>query len=233
MDPVLRGDARTDERNLLSLLLRTRSESGALTIDDVRDEIITFMFAGSESVASTLTWMWHLLTRNPDARKALVAEVQGTVGDRLPTAADIDRLTWTTAVVQETMRLYPPVWLMSRTALADDTFGGNTIPAGSFVMISPYLNHRDPRWWDDPESFDPVRFLAVRDRPRLAYLPFGAGRRVCIGASLGIMQAVLLSAMIVQRFNVEDPRPARAPKIDPCVSLRPRGGVPMTLVPTR
>jgi cytochrome P450 len=228
IDEIVVSSRHHDRDTLLDLLLRTYEES-VFTAEDVRDEIITFLLAGAETVAVTLTWMWYLLDRNPEVRQAMIAEIRESIGTDTPTAADVRRLPLTKAIVDETMRIYPPIWLMSRTAVSDDAFGDRDIPAGSLVLMSPYLNHRDERWWDHPATFDPARFVGRSDRPRLTYLPFGAGRRMCIGAGLGTMQTILTAVMTIQRFHASSAYPSRTVQPLPRTTLRPRSGLPLIL----
>jgi cytochrome P450 len=230
-------------RDLLDVLMTARQEDGsALTDTEISDELATFMLAGHETSAVTLSWALALLSAYPSARDHLEAEVDAVLGGREPAAADVDRLPWTTAVIAETMRLYPPAWTIERDALADDNVAGVPVPAGSTVAIPPYLVHRHPEFWPDPAGFDPGRFLAANQsaepsehrrpgtgRSRYAYIPFGGGRRACVGQSFAELETVLVLASIAQRFRLELtaaglPRPIAA------VTLRP-GRLPMRLVP--
>jgi cytochrome P450 len=191
----------------------------------VRDELVTLMLAGHETTANGLAWLWYLLDRHPDARERLVAEVDAVAtGDRVE-VADADRLVWTRACFQEAMRLFPPAWILEREAAVDDEIGGYHIPRGTTVIIPVFNVHRDPRWWPDPEAFDPERFLGAAP-PRGTYLPFGAGKRVCIGASFALLEATLIVAAVVRRFTLELAAGADvAPEAT--VTLRPRHGLPM------
>ncbi|HJK93414.1 MAG TPA: cytochrome P450, partial [Polyangiaceae bacterium LLY-WYZ-15_(1-7)] len=149
-----------------------------------------------------------------------------------PTAADLDRLEYTERVIREALRLHPPVWIIERDALAEDSLGGYRVPAGATVAISPYALHRHPRWWANPEGFDPDRFLPERvaERPRYVYLPFGAGPRVCIGAGFALMEAKLILAMIARRHRLEL-EPGHPLEADPGITLRPRHGVRVRVRP--
>ena len=218
------------DTDLLDLLLAARDEDGtAMGRRQVRDEVVTMMLAGHETTANGLAWLWHLLAEHPDARNRVIAEVDAVLGDRPPTGADIDRLTWTTACFQEAMRLYPPAWVLEREAVADDHLGAYRVPRRSTVIFPVWSIHRDPRWWDDPNNFAPERFLPDRPAPRRGtYLPFGAGRRVCVGAAFAQMEGVLLTAMITQRYTLE-PVPGAEIVPEPTVTLRPRHGLPMAL----
>jgi cytochrome P450 len=235
--------AADGRRDLLDLLLSARREDGSpLTDREITDELSTFMLAGHETSAVTLSWSLALLSAYPAARDRLEQEVDDVLGVREPEAADVDKLPWTAAVIAETMRLYPPAWTIERDALADDHVAGVPVPAGSTVAIPPYLIHRHPEFWPDPAGFDPARFLPpgqpgtagnggrgpAGERPRYAYIPFGGGRRACVGQSFAELETVLVLASITQRYRLEltalgIPRPTAA------ITLRPRR-MPMRLL---
>jgi cytochrome P450 len=220
------------EPDLLALLLGARDEATGQPMDarQVRDEVVTFLLAGYETTASALTWMWWLLAQAPAARERLHAEVDAVLGGRPAGFDDAERLPWTSAVVKEALRLYPPVWVLLRRAVEDDAIGGYRIPAGTTVFSILYLTHRDPETWPDPERFDPERFLPGRDaeRPRCAFLPFSIGRRSCVGRAFALTETTVLAATIAQRYAL-DADPARPPVPDGTLTLRTRGGLPMTL----
>ena len=220
-----------DEGDLVSLLLNARDDDGQpMPRKRIRDELATFMLAGHETTANGLAWMWLLLAEHPDARARMLDEVDNVLGGRPPTAADAERLPWTSACFQEALRLYPPAWIMPRKAAVDDVIGGHRIRKGTTVWIPIYLLQRDARWWPDPDSFDPARFLPERakEHRRGAYLPFGAGRRMCIGASFALMEATLITAVISQGLTLVDvPGQVVVPKAT--ITLRPSGAVPMRL----
>jgi cytochrome P450 len=221
----------TEHDDLLGLLLEARDEETGETMSrrQVRDEVMTFMAAGHETTANALAWTWMLLSQHPAARERMLAEIDEALGGRVPTSEDVDRLPWTMAVVSESMRLYPPVWGIGRQAIADDEVGGHRVRRGTVVGIVPYLIHRDPELWPNPEGFDPERFMpGAPERPKLAYMPFGAGRRICVGAGFAQMEAVLLVAMIAQRFTL-DLQPAFHAVPEATITLRPRDGMPMTV----
>ena len=201
-----------------SALVRTR----------IRDELLTILLAGHETTASTLSWMWSLVGANPDVADRMAAEAADVLGDRAPRQADLPRLQYTTMVLQEAMRLYPPVWALTRRAVGADSIGGHCVPAGADVMVSPYTLHRHPSFWPDPERFDPERFDRADTGTvhRYAYIPFGAGPRVCVGSHLGMLEATLVAAMVARRFGLR-PAPGLAVKADAMLSLRARGGMPM------
>jgi len=237
IDDVVNGiiDSRSGDDapgdDLLGLLLAARDEEGAaLSRVQVRDEVVTMLLAGHETTANGLAWLWHMLGRHPEARDRLYAEVDDVVGARTPPAADVERLLWTKACFEEAMRLYPPAWVLEREAVVDDELDGYRIPARSTIIFPVYLIHRDPRWWSQPDVFDPTRFLGERaaQSHRGAYLPFGAGRRSCVGAAFALVEAVLITAMISQRF-VLDQVPGAPVVPEATVTLRPRHGLPMTV----
>ncbi|SEF33333.1 Cytochrome P450 [Amycolatopsis pretoriensis] len=223
-DPVENGE------DVLSRLIASGSEQGA-SRERMRDELITLLLAGHETTASTLGWAFHLIDEHPEVGERLHAEAIEVLGDRLPEHEDLRRLTFTVAVVEEVMRLYPPVWLLPRIAQADDEIGGYHVPAGSDVVVVPYTLHRHPDFWTDPERFDPGRFDAANPAgrpPRYAYIPFGAGPRFCIGNSLGVMEAVFVLAMAARDLEL---RKVAGKVVEPeaMLSLRVRGGLPMTV----
>jgi cytochrome P450 len=218
--------------DLLDMLLAARDEATGAPMSEqqVRDELMTFMLAGHETTANALSWTFYLLSTHPDARTRLESEVDEVLTGRPPTAEDADKLEWTSAVISESMRLYPPAWILERQALAPDTIAGVAVPAGSIMVTPPYLIHRNPDHWPNPEGFDPTRFLprAAPTRHKFAYLPFGAGRRQCVGSTFATLEAVLLLATITQRFRL-NLVPGAHPVPQPTVTLRPAAGIPMTL----
>lgn len=218
--------------DLLSMLVAMNMDSGEAAISDreMRDDLMTLIIAGHETTAMAVSWSWYLLSRDGFAAGALREEAQRVLGDRQPNAADLRELTYAKQVVQEAMRLYPPFWTISRMAVKDDEIDGYRIPAKSTVMLCPYVTHRDPEVWDNPDKFDPDRFSTARSagRPRFAYFPFGGGPRICIGANFAMMEATFVVAMAAQRFRMRlVPGQDVAPQ--PMISLRPRNGLLMTL----
>ncbi|MFD7659890.1 cytochrome P450, partial [Actinosynnema sp. NPDC059797] len=198
----------------------------------MRDEMVTLLLAGHETTASTLSWTFHLLDRHPEVWERVRAEVVEVLGDRLPTVADVHRLRYTTTVIQEVMRLYPPVWLLPRLSRGPDEIGGYRVPAGADVLICPYTLHRHPAFWEEPDRFDPDRFEPGRadGRPRYAYIPFGAGPRVCIGSGLGMLEATIVTAAVVRELRLTTV-PGYEVRAEPMLTLRVRGGLPMTVRP--
>jgi cytochrome P450 len=220
-----------DKGDLLSMLMSARDpETGeGMSDTQLRDEVMTVFVAGHETTANALTWTLFLLSRHPDAQKTLRQEVDQVLGDRPPKLEDLERLVFTEKVVKESMRLVPPVWIIARSAIEDDVIGGYRIPKGTWVFFSPYLTHHDPRFWENPEGFDPSRFSAEEEakRHRSAYFPFAFGPRKCIGEAFAMMEARLILASIVQRVRLEL-APGRLIELDPTVTLRPKGGLWMT-----
>ncbi len=192
--------------DLLSLLVFARDEitGEGMSEQQLRDEVMTIFIAGHETTALATLWTLYLLSRHEEQRARLESEIDEVLASRPPDFAELGRLSYAAQVVQEAMRLYPPLWTFSRAAIAEDGFGGYVIPAGTTVMICPYLVHRHPDIWRDPERFDPERFSAaeVERRHPYAHFPFAAGPRKCIGAQLGLAEAVILTAMICQRFRL-------------------------------
>jgi cytochrome P450 len=197
----------TPSKSLLSLLLRARDpETGEKMSDkQLRDEVTTIFVGGTDTSGNTLSWVCYNLHHLPHIRARVEEEIEGVLQGRRPGAADLDRLDYTPRVIEETLRLFPQNWLMSRDAYADDVIGGYDIPAGSTVFPGVYVIHRRPDFWDVPETFDPDRFSPERAARRhsLCYLPFGAGSRKCIGYPFAMMEFRLAIAMIVQSFRFE------------------------------
>ncbi|MFJ7905570.1 cytochrome P450 [Kitasatospora sp. NPDC096204] len=231
---VSRDGARIDGEDALSrLIVATRQEPDrAVARQRMRDELVTLLLAGHETTASTLGWTFYLADRHPEVMDRLHAEAVEVLGDRLPEFEDLHRLRYTSMVVEEVMRLYPPVWILPRQAQADDEVGGYHVPAGADVLICPYTLHRHPRFWDAPEQFDPERFDRDRavDRPRYAYIPFGAGPRFCIGNHLGLLEATFTIAMVARELRLRKV-PGHRVVAEPMLSLRVGGGLPMTVHP--
>src|SRR5215472_355634 len=228
------GEPAGEPRDLLDVLLWARDEQGAaLTDAEIADEVATFMLAGHETTANTLAWTLALLSAYPEARERLEEELESVLGGRHPAAADVAQLPWARAVVAEALRLYPPAWTIERDALADDDVAGVPVPAGSVIAISPYLVHRHPGFWADPAGFDPRRFLPggngdAATRHRYAFIPFGGGKRACVGSSFAELETVLVLATIAQRFRLElTARGTPAPVAQ--VTLRPGRNLPMHL----
>lgn len=221
-----------DRGDLLSMLLLSEDERGERMNDaEVRDEAVTLFAAGHETTSNALTWTWYALSQNPAVRDQLRAEVDRVLGERRVTLDDLPNLVYTTMVIKESLRLYPPVWVLNgRQALVDVSIDGYRIPAGSTVFVAPYALHRNPRYFDDPLTFDPQRFSPENepDIPRYTYFPFGGGPRVCIGNSFALMEMQLILPTIIQRF-ILDLMPDQAVDIEPLVTMGPRYGMRMRL----
>lgn len=220
--------------DLVSMLLATADEDTGETMTDtqVRDEVSGFFIAGHETVSSALTWTWYLLSKNPDCWRSVRREVDEVLGERAPTAEDVPKLAYTTMVLHEAMRLYPPIFVLMRFAVDDDVMGDYHVPAQSNIVLCPYVTHRHPDFWDDPEGFDPERFSPERSqgRHRMAYFPFAGGPRKCIGDSFAMMQIPIVVAMITQRYRM-DLVPGAPVVPQPAISLRPRDPLLMTVHP--
>lgn len=217
-------------RDMLDLLLSARDDDGSsLSAQQVRDQVVTFIVAGHETVASALTWAWDLLAHDAPAADRLRAEADAL--DAAPSYEDLPRLPYTAAVMDETLRLYPPAWVVTRRALEDDVLAGVPIAADSLVIVSPWLVHRHGAVWDDAEEFRPERFLddaGARRRDLAtssAYLPFGAGPRLCIGRDMALLEGVLVLAGLARRVSLEPV--GESPRPVPLVTVRPDGGLPM------
>lgn len=212
--------------DLLSMLLGTEDEETGERMSDqqLRDECVTLFSAGYETTAVSMGWTIYLLTQHPDVLARLRLECQTVLGNvRTPSPEAFRALSYTMQVIQESLRLYPPAWIMSRLALNDDHLGPYTIPAGTTVMVCPYLLHRDPTSWPDPDRFDPDRFAPGGQKDQLhsyAYLPFGGGPRLCIGNQFALLEMQILLAMLVRSFSLKPvPNLFIAPK--PLITLRP------------
>jgi cytochrome P450 len=213
------------------MLMAARDEDTgeAMTARQLRDEVMTFLLAGHETTAVALTWTWYLLAQHPEIAARLRREVIGALGSRTPGIDDLPRIPLARRVVEEAMRLYPPVWGIGRQTIAADTIGGYEIPAGAIVNLSPWVTHRHPAVWDDPACFDPDRFTPerVRSRHRFAWFPFSGGPRLCIGETFALVEAQLIVAMVMQRYRLEVV-PGTVVVPEPHLTLRLRGGLPVT-----
>ena len=219
----------TDANDLLSLLMDARDdETGeGMTDAQLRDEVMTIFLAGHETTAVALGWAWDLIARHPDTRRRLQRELATVLDGRRPTFDDLPLLVYTAQIIKEAMRLYPPAWIISRCAIAADRIGGYDIPAGTFVFACPYVTHRLPSLWADPERFDPDRFdPAHDDRAPFTYFPFGGGPRQCIGNMFAMMEMTLIVATIAQRCQL-DVLTSEPPKTTPAITLRPSRPIQM------
>jgi cytochrome P450 len=220
-----------DTGDLLSMLMAARDEDGSgMTDRQLRDEILTFLLAGHETTAVSLSWTWYLLSQHPDVEQKLHQELRQVLDGRTPQLEDLPRLPYADKVVKESMRLYPPAWSLARTVTKEIDLAGYCLPVGANVVMSPWILHRDPRFFEQPEQFNPERWTAetAQRLPRFAYFPFGGGPRLCIGASFAIMEAHLLLATIAQRFQLRL-LPGHPVDALPSITLRPRHGMRMSL----
>ncbi|MBW4682870.1 MAG: cytochrome P450 [Microcoleus vaginatus WJT46-NPBG5] len=221
-----------DSGDLLSMLMQAQDEEDGSKMTDkqLRDEAATLILAGHETTANTLAWTWMLLSQNPEARTKLQEELKEVLGDRAPTMADLPRLRYTDMVIKEAMRLYPAVANMARQAIKDYEIGGYQVPAGCAIIMSQWVMHRHPRYFEDAEQFKPERWAGDLEKqlPRGVYFPFGDGPRICIGKGFALMEAVLLLATIAQKFELNlVPEHPIVPQ--PSITLRPEYGIKVTL----
>ena len=217
--------------DLLSMLMGAMDEDGTqMTPRQLRDETMTLFLAGHETTALTLSWTWYLLSQNPAAEARLHEELRGVLGERAPGVADLERLPYLSAVISEVLRMYPPAYIMARTSIAPSSFGGYDFPVGSTMMVSQWVMHRDARYFDDPDSFRPERWLdGLADRlPAGAYFPFGDGPRRCIGQGFALLESALVIGALAQRFRFELV-PGTVVTPEPLVTLRPKNGIRMTI----
>jgi cytochrome P450 len=224
------GEDRGDLLSMLLLAQDTEGDGTGMSDLQLRDEALTIFLAGHETTANALTWTWYLLSQHPDVEAGLHAELDSVLGDRLPTFDDLARLPYTRMILAESMRLYPPAWAIGRRALHEFAARGFTVPAGSVILMSQYIMHRDPRFFPDPERFDPGRWTAEAqvERPKFSYFPFGGGARVCIGEQFAWMEGILLVAAIAQRWRMRLVA-GHIVDLQPLITLRPRYGMKMTL----
>ncbi|NUM56346.1 MAG: cytochrome P450 [Candidatus Hydrogenedentes bacterium] len=227
-----RRKSGVDHGDLLSMLLNAQDEDDGSGMSDqqVHDEAVTLFLAGHETTANALSWTWYALSQNPDVEAKFHAEIDDVLGGELPTPHDIPKLEYTRRVFAESMRLYPPAYLIGRMAIDEYQLGDYTLPPKSVILMCPYVCHRNPAQFPDPERFDPDRWTPERQRERhkFSYFPFGGGPRTCIGESFAWMEGVLLLAVFGQRWRMTL-RQGHAVGYDPQITLRPKGGLPMTL----
>ncbi len=224
--------ARGDD--LLSLLLHARDEEGGgrMTDRQLRDEAMTLFLAGHETTALVLSWAWYLLARHPEAEDRLVAELREVLGGRAPTLEDLPRLRYAEGVIHESMRLYPPAYIIGREALRDCEVGGYAVAKGTTLLMNVWAVQRDPRFWDRPEEFRPERWCdgETKKLPHYAYLPFGGGPRICIGNTFALIETVLVLAVLATRWRFRV-QPGYTARLWPTFTLRPLHGIPTVLTP--
>lgn len=219
--------------DLLDILFAQRDSHGLeLSNSEILDEVKVFFLAGHETAANTLAWALYLIASCPDVEKRLLAEIDRTLETRTPRLEDPAGLVYTRAVIEETLRLYPPLYMLPRESIADDWLGRRHVPPGTLVFVSPWFLHRNPRLWRDPDRFQPERFLpnAPRKSPRGAFIPFGAGPRKCPGASFAMTEITILLAMILRGFRLR-PVAERPVEAYGRLTLRPKAGITLQFDP--
>jgi cytochrome P450 len=223
-----RADGRTDLLQMLVTAVDEEGDKKGLTEREVRDQLVTLFLAGHETTSHALTWTLYLLSQNPAVEADLHREIEGALGGHEPTPDDLPRLPLSERVINEAMRLYPPAFTVARRAQEDTEIGGYPVPRGSEVMLWIYMTHHDSRWYPEPEAFRPDRFLPEEEakRPKLAYLPFGAGPRICIGKAFAMLEARLILTSLIGRFHFTLEPNQRVEPV-PRITLGPKGGVRM------
>jgi cytochrome P450 len=227
-----RQNGELDRRDLLGMMMSARDEETGepMTTAQLHDEMIGMLMAGHETTAIAATWCWYWLSQYPDAERELHAELDTVLAGRTPSYADLASLPFTRMVLQESLRITPPTWAVDRRALADDEIDGYVIPKGAFIGFSPYVMHHLPRYWPDPEVFDPHRFSAEQSagRPQYAYCPFGGGPRRCIGMRFALTEGALILAVLAQSYSAGRPPGATVEPLSR-TTLTPKGGMTMTI----
>jgi cytochrome P450 len=225
-------EPNAEPKDLLARLIAARDSEtgGGMTAKEVRDQVVTIFMAGHETTAQALAWTWYLLSQHPAAETKLHEELTTALEGRMPRYDDLANLRYTRMVIEESMRLYPPAHTLAREAVADDEVLGHRIPANATVLVVPWLLHRKPSLWERPDRFEPERFSPERaaSRPRFAYIPFGAGPRICIGAAFAMAEAMLMLATIAQRYRLYL-KPGHPVEPQGLITLRPRYGLQMRL----
>jgi len=226
-----RRENGSKSNDLLSMLLEARdADTGeGMSDQELRDEIVTFMFAGHETTNITLCWAFYLLAKHPHVLLTLHEELENVLNGNAPKPEDFARLPYTRMVIEETLRLFPPAWFQPREPMMEDEIAGYRIRKRSLVIVSAFLTHRHPEFWGDPERFDPTRFTEAENakRHKFAYYPFGGGPRICIGNQFALMEAILILATIAQRYRLD--LTEKPIEMQPAYVLRPRNGLQMKL----
>lgn len=231
-DRIARPTETDDVLNML-LAARDRKTGDPMPLHQLRDELATLIFAGYETTEKSLAWSWYLLSQNPAGEAHLHRELAQTLAGRAPGFHDLPSLDYTYRVALESLRLFPPAWVQGRQAVDDDEIGGYHIPAGSYVVMNQFGVHRHPEFWENPNEFDPDRFLPEpsKNRPRFCYNPFGGGPRQCIGNDLALMETQIVLAVVAQRYSIRL-FPGHPVELEPEVTLKPRYGLRVTLEKT-
>lgn len=223
------GEDRGDLLSALLLAVDEEGDGGRMTDEQVRDEAVNLLLGGNETTATALTWIAHLLARSPEVQEEVRREVEEVLGGAPPAADALPRLAHTTMAFKEAMRLYPSVYVVTREAVEPVEIAGYPVPRGAQIHLVPYVTHRDPRWFDAPESFRPARFAAEDALPRGAYFPFGLGPRACVGRAFAMTEAPVVLAMLLQRFRLRPAPGAGEVELEAQMSLHPKGGLRLAL----
>ncbi len=227
-----RRKSKNPPNDLLTMLLNARDETTGEGMNDqqLRDEVMTIFLAGHETTANALSWTFYLLSKYPEVARKLRAELAEKLGGHTPTAEDVPHLKYTTMVLEEALRLFPPAWIMTRAPRDTDVIGGYQLKPGTYTFISPWVTHRNPLLWDNPEGFEPERFSPEKaaSHHRFAYFPFGGGPRICIGNYFAMMEATLILAVLMPRFR-PDLMPGFPVTMEPMITLRPKEGIWMKI----
>jgi cytochrome P450 len=229
--PLIADARKNPKDDLLGMLLAMRDEETGegMTDQQARDEVVTIFFAGHETTAASMAWAFYLLSEHPEVEERVRDELQTVLNGRIPASADLPKLTYTQQVIQEVLRLYPAAYLFAREAVTEDVIDGYPIPPKTLIFITPFITHRDPNYWPNPERFDPDRFAPeqISSRPRHIYYPFGEGPHVCIGNNFALMEMQLILAIALQRFRLKLV-PNHPIALKPEATLRPKHGMKMT-----
>jgi cytochrome P450 len=223
--------AGTERPDVLGMLLAAGDGPDGMSIEQIRDETMTIFLAGHETTAMALTWTWWLLAQHPEIEARLQAELAAVLGGRPPTMDDVPALRFTRDVIAESMRLYPPAWLVGRRAIEDAPLGPWTVPKGAIVLMSQWITHRDPRFWREPDAFRPQRWSSgeLEGQPKFAYFPFGGGNRVCIGEAFAWTELILVLATIARKRRFAATPGSAGLVSQPLVTLRPAAAVPLVV----
>src|ERR1700752_1005621 len=230
--PLIADARKSPKDDLLGMLLAMRDEETGegMTDQQARDEVVTIFFAGHETTAASMAWAFYLLSEHPEVEERVRSEIKSVLNGRAPTFADLPKLVYTQQVIQEVLRLYPAAYLFAREAVKDDVIDRYPIPPKTLIFITPFITHRDPAYWPDPERFDPDRFAPeqISSRPRHVYYPFGEGPHVSIGNNFALMEMQLILAIALQRFHLKLV-PNHPIALKPEATLRPKHGMKMTV----